>query len=61
MAKLGNESRLLLKLAWERQQKAADTRWTRTNGDTYAQGFSAATKEYHQALLNIANELEGGR
>lgn len=66
MAKIGNESRLLLKLALERM-KAKKLNWARlsdnpnasSNNPDWVAGYDYAWTEWNTALAEIAIELEG--
>ena len=65
MAKIGNESRLILKLAKERMDEARD-RWFRishnpnsnSNNRSWMEGYGYAHQEWVGALANIIEELE---
>ena len=63
MAKLGNESRLILKLAQEQAGKRQDKKAGEFGDDRskdFLAGYNRGTEEYRVSLINIALELESG-
>ena len=64
MAKIGNETRLVLKLAQERAKAESERANARAVGDATAEqkqyfaGMIAGIEWYYQELRNIALELE---
>ena len=68
MAKIGNETKLVLKLAKERARRSS-ARGVEPNGfeedpklhEAYTMGFGAGQKDYESNLTLIVIELEEGR
>ncbi len=66
MAKISNETKLLLKLAHERM-KAEKLNWVQlasnpnsnSNNEYWLAGYEYAWKQWDEALAKIATELEG--
>lgn len=62
MAKIGNEARLILKLASDRMNTANRRIQADKELDAYyRQGYNAATREYSTELDIIVGDLEAGR
>jgi len=61
MAKLGNEAKLIIKLAHERMGKRQLPHMLSESSEDFQSGYNQSIHEYHQELLNIATELEGSK
>ena len=62
MAKLGNESNLILKLLIERMATAKDTLYQRTTiNENYKSGYARCFEEMRNEINRLKRELEEGR
>ena len=62
MAKLGNETKLVLKLANERMKALRESRLLRQQeGNVWREGYDKAYQDWDGMLAYIAKELEEGR